>query len=471
MVRPPSLLEGKNTMQYPTLKAIPAGLSLEKSVPNRVSRRPVHTHHLRFKPYVLQPFCIAPVLAGETLQNVLLQDRTVTDPVKGRLVGWNLEHWYFYVPLRSLMAHGADGLDGSVVGSPISGQRTVIEKMLLDQAQPMLASTYATNANNNGSFYEYDAGSETGSRMVQWLRACTSVVSENFFRDEGDAATTIDGLPVLKMNVAGWTDSVFKQSEINSVPVGFPVNTTPNPDEAETTMDMLDGYYQTYLALKQQTLSDLTFEDYLETFGVRKPKPTQILPELIMYRKSWSYPTNTVGTSGADLGKPSSALSWSTVERSDKRRFFKEPGFIVGFTAARPKLVIGAQRGYAAMHMADAFSWLPASMAQNVETSLKKIAAGQGVLGGTGYRDTDAYVFDMRDLLLHGDQFCSGVLLDGTAGSLHVTKKPHTDDSHDQKKYVDATDQMAVFTDTTNGRIESDGMTSLAVLGTQVDHT
>lgn len=457
-------------MIYPTIKAVPAGLSVHKQVPNRVPRRPMHTHHLRFKPHVLQPFCIAPVLAGETLQNILLQDRTVTDPVKGRLVGWNLEHWYFYVPLRSIMQHGADGLDGTVSGLPISGERTVIENMLLNQAAPMAAATYATNANNNGSFYEYDAGAES-TNMVQWLRACTSVVSSNFFRDEGDTAQTIDGLPLLRMNAAGWTDSVFKASELPTIDLDFPVNTTPNPDVAETTMDALDGYYQTYMALKQQTLSDLTFEDYLETFGIKKPKPNQILPELLMYRKAWSYPTNTVGTSGDDLGVPSSALSWSTVERSDKKRFFKEPGFIVGFTAARPKLVIGAQRGYAAMHMADAFSWLPASMAQNVETSLKQIAAGSGVLGGTGYRDTDAYVFDIRDLLLHGDQFVSGVTLDGASGSLHVALDPHDDDTHDQKKYIDATDQMAVFVDTVNGRIESDGMTSLSVLGTQVDHT
>jgi len=450
---------------YPTLKAVPAGLSVDKATPRRVQRSPNHSHHLRHKPYVLQPFMIAPVLAGETVNNILLQDRCVTDPVKGRLVGWWLEHWYFYIPLRSLRM---SPFDTASVGLP--GDRTPTETMLLNQASPLAAATYATDSTNLTSFYEYDAGADTAG-MAQWLRAITLQIAQDFFVDEGVTAPTIDGLPVLKMNGAGWTDSVFKFSELPTTSFGFPVNTTPNPDEAEGTMEELDGLYQTYLALKQQTLSDLTFDDYLQTFGVRKQMASALGSELLMYRKSWSYPTNTVGTSGEDLGVPSSALSWSVAERMDKKRFIKEPGFIVGFTAARPKMYLGRQRAYAAMHMADAFSWMPASMAQNVETSLKTVLAAQGVLGGTGGRDTDNYVFDMRDLFVRGDQFVAGVSLDGSGTSLHVALDPHEDDTHDQSKYIDATDQMAVFLDTTNGRVEHDGLTSLKVLGTQVDHT
>lgn len=453
---------------YPTLKAIPQGLGIQRQVPSRVPRRPKHSHHLRHRPYVLQPFCIAPVLAGETMQHIMLQDRVVTDPVKGRLVGWNLEHWYFYVPLRSLNQSGANGFDAEVIGQ--TDGRTVIEDMLMDQSQPLDAVTYATAASSLSELYEYDAGAETGN-MVHWLRAATRVVSKNFFRDEGDTTNLLEGLPILKMNTGGWTDSVFKASELPSTTMSTPIDTVPDPDESDVNIDTLDGYYQTYLALKQQTLSDLTFEDYLSTFGVKNPKPNQVLPELLMYRKAWSYPTNTIGTSGDELGDPSSALSWSVVDRTDKRRFFKEPGFIIGFTCARPKLYIGAQRGYAAMHMADAFSWMPASLRENVETTIKRVVAGEGVLGGTGYRDTDAYIFDIRDLLLHGDQYVAGVALDGTAPSLHVALDPHDDDTHDQKKFVDQTDLMSVFVDTTNGRVEHDGLTSLSILGTQVDHT
>jgi len=450
---------------YPTLKAIPEGLSVDRHVPKRVTRRPSHTHHLRHKPYVLQPFCIAPVLAGETAEHLLLQDRVVTDPVKGRLIGWWREYWYVYVPLRAIQ----DAVfTDQTVGLP--GDRTPIENMLLNQASPLSAATYATASTNLTSFYEYDAGAETGP-MAQWLRSITDVVAQHFFVDEGVTTPTIDGLPVLKMTAAGWTDSVFKASELPTTEYAAPVDTVPTPDTADISIDTLDGFYQTYLALKQQTLSDLTFDDYLATFGVKQPKQDTLSPELLMYYKDWSYPTNTIGTSGDDLGVPSAALSWSIVQRSDKKRFFKEPGFIVGFMCARPKFYLARQRGYAAMHMAEAFSWLPASLRENVETSIKRVVAGEGVLGGTGARDTDAYIFDMRDLLIRGDQFVSGVLLDGSATSLHVALDPHEDDTHDQSKYIDATDQMSVFVDTTNGRVECDGMTTLSIKGTQVDHT
>ena len=47
-------------------------------------RAPMHTFAVRQKPYQIVPFCLAPVLAGETLQNLLMQARVVTDPVKSR---------------------------------------------------------------------------------------------------------------------------------------------------------------------------------------------------------------------------------------------------------------------------------------------------------------------------------------------------------------------------------------------------
>lgn len=451
---------------YPTLKQVPAGLSVQRQAPSRVPRNPKHTHHLRHKPHVLQPFCIAPVLAGETLDRLFLQDRVVTDLVKGRLVGWWLEHWYFFVPLRSIRQSPFD-----VDGAGVTNDRTPTETMLLNQAAPLAAATYATASTDLTSFYEYDAGTDTAP-MAQWLRSITAQVAQEFFADEGVTVPTIDGLPLLKMNSGGWTDSVFKASELPSVIGSFPVDAVPTPDEADIDLGDLDGYYQTYLALKQQTMSDLTFEDYLMTFGIKpKAQKSSFEIELLEYKRDWSYPTNTIGTSGEDLGVPSAAVSWSTTIASKKRRLFKEPGFVVGFTCARPKLYLGRQRAYAAMHMADAFSWMPASLKQNVETSLKEITAAQGVLGGTGARDTDNYVFDMRDLFIHGDQFIAGVALDGTAPSLHVALDPHEDDTHDQAKYIDATDQMACFLDTTLGRIEHDGMTTLSVLGTQVDHT
>ena len=66
----------------------------------RVTRRPQHTFQLRHRPWEIQPFMLAPVLPGETMQNLLLQARVVTDPIKNPLIGWWCEHYVFYVKHR-----------------------------------------------------------------------------------------------------------------------------------------------------------------------------------------------------------------------------------------------------------------------------------------------------------------------------------------------------------------------------------
>ena len=67
----------------------------------RVPRRPTHTWQVRHRPYVLQPFCIHPVLPGETLKEMFFQARVVTDPIKNPIIGWWLDHWWFYVPFSA----------------------------------------------------------------------------------------------------------------------------------------------------------------------------------------------------------------------------------------------------------------------------------------------------------------------------------------------------------------------------------
>ena len=53
----------------------------------RVTRSPRHTFQLRHKPFLLQPFMLAPVLPGDTVKNMLLQARAVTSPIANPLVG------------------------------------------------------------------------------------------------------------------------------------------------------------------------------------------------------------------------------------------------------------------------------------------------------------------------------------------------------------------------------------------------
>ena len=75
----------------------------------RVMRHPQHPFQLRTRPYQVASFFIAPVLPGETLKNLLLQARVVSDPVKSPLIGWWAEYYFFYVKHRDL-----DGRDDFV---------------------------------------------------------------------------------------------------------------------------------------------------------------------------------------------------------------------------------------------------------------------------------------------------------------------------------------------------------------------
>ena len=63
----------------------------------RKLRRPEHPFILRHKPWQIQPFLIAPVIPGETMSNLLMQARVVTDPINNPLIGWHIEYYYFYV--------------------------------------------------------------------------------------------------------------------------------------------------------------------------------------------------------------------------------------------------------------------------------------------------------------------------------------------------------------------------------------
>ena len=55
-----------------------------QKVNRRKQRHPTANFHLRTRPWQLQPFCIFPVLPGETMQNAMWKSRVVSDPVKNR---------------------------------------------------------------------------------------------------------------------------------------------------------------------------------------------------------------------------------------------------------------------------------------------------------------------------------------------------------------------------------------------------
>lgn len=405
---------------------IPTGLTLQNSAPSkRVLRRPQHTFHLRTRPYQIQPFMLAPVLAGETLNNLLLQARVVTDPIKNPFIGWHVEYYFFYVKLRDLDA------------------REIMEDMLLD----MTADTSSLNDGTADVKYYHHSGKN-------YAKLALKRITEEYFRDEGETWNTaaIDNLPLAKVNQKHWTESVYAASEL-------PDDEIPEP--AEDFSDF-EGKWNTWNYMRSMKMTEMSFEDYMGTFGVQTSKTEPHKPELLRYVKEWSYPSNTIDPAS---GAPSSAVSWSIAERGDKTRFFKEPGFIVGLSVVRPKVYLGGQRESGSHLLDGAFEWLPAIMKDRVETSLKTLAGGTGPLGGV--HTTNPYIVDVRDLFVHGDQFLNFALTETDAGLVALPKTTHV-----ASAYPSSADINALFVgEAPANQVRQDGVVSASILGTQLDHT
>jgi len=412
------------------------GLSLSSAVQkSRVPRYPKHTFNIVQRPYEITPFFIAPVLSGETLRNLLLQCRCVSTGLENRLIGHHLEHYFFYVKLRDL----SDSED--------------IVKMLMDVTQ----GASVEKAGSTSLYYYVKSGANN------YVQMCLNAIVEHYFRDEGDTASHVGAVTGLPM--AQWTnyksiiESMIDAADIETDTI---VDATPFPE--------YEKEYATWQYMRQMQLTEISFEDYLGTFGVKMQDTELKRPELVRMIKNWTYPTNTVDGDGTI----NSQCSWSIQERADKDRFFKEPGFLFGVTVARPKVYLKDQSQAAISMLSDAFSWLPALMKENPMTSLKQVAGSSAELHLTssatptaGQLDSDeTYWFDIRDLFLYGDQFTNRTADPATQNAVSCEDFK---DFHGKKYPSSASLQLMGKSDTLT--YESDGIVSLNVMGTQIDAT
>lgn len=432
---------------------------------SRRNRNPQHRFQLRSKPWQIQPFMIAPVLPGETMQNLLLQARVVSDPVANPLIGWWAEYYIFYCKLRDL-AYGQQG-------------RSLDESFLLNVEKMVIDPAYDINTDHNVAgavvpHYKY-------ANTIDWVDRCLKRVVDEYFRDqdEEDSDALIDGVPAAKI----MQDNVFNSllNDADYAPVDLNVDTSDessagDPHHHTFSMREMNEALQRYQWDRLNNLTEMTFEEYVRTHGVRIRTEEDHMPELLRYIRDWTYPTNTVEPT---TGAPSSALSWSIAERADKNRFFREPGFIFGVSLVRPKVYLGLQQGAAVGLLTNATSWLPALLADDPFVSLKHVDNGAGPLPGLS--DANGYWIDVRDLFLHGDQFIN-FDVDAASAAGGAIALPSNAGEH---KYP--TEAMADALFKWQGQMEcgpsgedacpvlehvrQDGVVSLNISGVQVDST
>lgn len=340
-------------------------------------------------------------------------------------MGWWIEYYIFYVKHRDL------------------NDRDLFVDMVLNQETDMSSLYSASDATT------YHRGSK-----LNWTQKCLERVTECYFRDEGEAwnVATIDGLPAAKINTELWTDSIADGIS------GFAddlIDATPT----DTTQIQAEQSRRQWEFMRVNQLTNMTYEDFLRTYGIRPSRTELHKPELIRYVKDWTYPSNTVDPTS---GVPSSAASWAVAERADKDRFFTEPGFIFGVTILRPKVYWNNLRSAGVQMLDNAFAWLPAILRADPATSLRLIDNATGPLSGA----TNDYWVDVRDLFIYGDQFTTAAQ-DSVGVNYVDLPTPAL-----ARKYVATADIDGLFvTATTAVYARQDGIVSLGIAGSEVDNT
>lgn len=388
----------------------------------RKIRRPTHTFNTVQNPWAITPFLIAPVIPGETMRSAVMQARAISTPIKSDMIGWWLEHYFFYVKIRDLP------------------QREQLTQMFVD---PDWAPTGLTDNTADAKYYH------NGRNRINWLKSCVARITEEYFRDEGEAwdVAMYNGLPLAKMNTESIFDSIMSEDDY-TIPGDIDVDM--DADGTVTAREVEEAQRQWEL-LRSMNLTEATYEDFIKSFGVRGRVIENVdphRPELIRYEKSWTYPANTVEVAGIR-----SVASWSASLRADKDRFFAEPGFIVGLTVARPKVYLTNQTGAGVALLDHIQTWLPAVLRDDPTTSLVHVPDGTGPVG----TDPTGYFVDIRDLYIRGDQFVNHAnYINGVA----LPKATNFD-----KEYAAAADIEGLFVGTTaNDRIiRQDGIATFMI--------
>lgn len=387
----------------------------------RSMRSPSHGWQLRSQPWQIAPMFIAPVLPGETMKSLRWMGRVVTDPIKDKLTGWWCEYYFFYVKHRDLDI------------------RDQLVQMHLSQAYdtaPLNAAANAKHFHNGG---------------INYVGKCLDAVKQWYFRDDEEAEpTAIDGLPVAKINIDGWWESLKKASVMPANDHELPGDNPVVPDNAPAGFTTQYAHWE---AMRAANLTDATFEDYLASFGVKVATDglgdeEVFRPELLRYVRKFTYPTNTVEPT---TGVPSSAAVWSMEERADKDRMFKEPGFVFGVQVIRPKVHLSGVTGTLTSYLGKAYDWLPAILQDLPFMSLKSFATATGPAPVAFAED---YWIDLRDLLIHGENFIANPDYQAKAALPTVAGNV---------KYALEADAAALFVNPATKYIRSEGMVSLNI--------
>jgi len=359
------------------------------------------------KPFGLYPIMCHPVLPGETLKSYSLKWRCLSKPVEHPLAGAWLDFWLVYVKLTDLDRD--------------------LGNMFIDDTY---STTGYTAASDSDRYY-------TKTGQIDWIKLCTERFHDAYFMDDSETARTIDGVRQTKMSAMSWyQNAMFKPA-----------------DDAPTGTDIGEDYAElnAFMMMQQMNMTELTYERYLQQYGVQTIRAAEGDPEILRYARSWTLPVNTVEPS---TGAPSSAWVWSDEVKADKDKRFSEPGFILAVASVRPKMY---QKHLRYSHVGELWGFsdfYPAYTLGDPTAGIKTISSASSVFHAdhrTDVGDVEMQV-DMRDLLNHGEQFVNdfGQLPYPLPFSTGLTAEDADDNQDLRGEYATSTDIDGLFSSATS---------------------
>lgn len=329
---------------------------------SRRVRRPTHNAYLHFTPWVIQPFCVMPVLPGETLKNLMMQGRVLTTPIlNNQVTGWWFEQYWFFVKHRHMAS-----------------------------AESYMSMMLSLADNTEGAAGSADAAFNMHAGDLQFTMEAYEAVVNEFFRGSEEAYGTAgsahtNGLAYARLKLPGWWDSILPATALSTEPAGDTIGGADLNQVGELAQAL-----ETWQTMRMLNITTLEYDDWLRSFGVKIAAPREDKPELIRYSREWQYPSSAVSVD-ATAQRVSTVLNWSITERADKNRFFKEPGVILGVAVVRPKLYHDRQQAGVGL-LRNSLAW--------------QTPFGRGTYRGLQpIHDLSGYVFDTQDLFNQGDQF------------------------------------------------------------------
>lgn len=403
----------------------------------RVGRYPRHKFSVRGMPYTVVPFMFAPVMVGETLKNLYMESRVITDPILNPIIGWKQQYFFYWVSMSDLLVDA-------------------MREMFIDPTNTDIAATQGALANDQ--FYY------TAKGGVPYAKLATQRVVEHFFRAEDETAdaykTAAGDQYIVQIEDDNFMDSLTDKDEM---PEGAAIAGATDAGDLQRLMLAFEQ-------LRGLGVSNMSYEDWLRSNGIKVPEEAEAgKPVELGYFSDFQYPSNTVNP--AD-GIPASAVSWVFKNGTSEKKLFKEPGFIIGISVTRPKVYFGGLAGNAASFLTRAWDWSPNYLWAAPETTLKRFTGDTGPLGDRTTAPDD-YFLDMRDLFLYGDQWqnhTAFAAVPAASGTNHMLAGPNG--ATFNWRYPTEAECKVFFKDAVNSfYVRQDGYVNLSIDGHMVDHT